>query len=378
MYEIRKIVMLVETSTFYGRSLIRGIIKYANIASCWVLYNEPRGLLEKLPRLDKWEIDGIIMRDTPENLKLLKLHIPTVVSIRYQDKVLGVPNIIGNSDAIGKMAAEYFYNKGFRSFAFCGFDNFPWSKEREEAFRNSVCSKGSIYIYRRPQYSDYERELNSIAQWLSTLPKPVGIMACNDIRGAHVTEACKLAQIEVPDEVAILGVNNDDLFCELASPPLSSIALNIHRAGQQAAMCLEEMMAGKKITEKRIMVEPEYVVTRKSTDILAIKDPNVTAALQFIKLNCKKFIQVDEVVEAVGINRRSLERYFKQYLNHTIHEEITRVRIEAISKMITETSLSIGEIATHMGFNNINHISRYFKASKGVTPHEFRTIHNKG
>jgi len=343
-----------------------------------MFYNEPRGLFEKLPKLDKWELDGIIMRDTPENLKLLKLHIPTVVSIRYQDKVLGVPNIIGNSDAIGNMAAEYFYNNGFRVFAFCGFDNFPWSREREEAFRNIACSKGKIYIYKQSFSSDYERELNEIAYWLSTLPKPVGVMACNDVRAVHVTGACKLAQIQVPDEVAIMGVNNDHLICELASPPLSSIALNTQRAGQLAAMCLEEMMAGKKIAEKRIMVEPEYVVTRKSTDILAIKDPNVTAALRFIKLNCKKFIQVAEVVEAVGINRRSLERYFKQYLNHTIHEEITRVRIEAISKMITETSLSIGEIAAHMGFHNINHISRYFKAIKGVTPHEFRTIHNKG
>ena len=370
--------MLVETSTSYGRSLVRGIIKYANIAGNWVFYNEPRGLLEKLPRLDKWEIDGIIMRDTPENLKLLKLHVPTVVSIRYQYKVLGVPNIIGNSDAIGGMAAEYLYNKGFRVFAFCGFDNFPWSREREEAFRNIACSKGRIYIYRQPSSSDYERELNEIAHWLSTLPKPVGVMACNDVRAAHVTGACKLAQIQVPDEVAIMGVNNDDLICELMSPPLSSISLNMNRAGQQAAMCLEEMMAGKKITERHIIVEPECVVTRKSTDILAIKNPNITTALRFIKANCKNFIQVDEVVEAVGVNRRSLERYFKQYLNHTIHEEIKRVRIEAILKMITETSLSIGEIAAHMGFHNINHISRYFKASKGVTPHEFRTIHNKG
>jgi len=276
MSEIKEIALLIETSTSYGRSLIRGIIKYANIAGNWMFYNEPRGLFEKLPHLNKWELDGIIMRDTPENLKLLKLHIPTVISIRYQEKVLGVPNIIGNSDAIGNMAAEYFYNKGFRVFAFCGFDNFPWSREREEAFRNTVCSKGRIYIYRQSFSSDYERELNKIAHWLSTLPKPVGVMTCNDVRGAHVTIACKLARIQVPDEVAILGVNNDDLICQLMSPPLSSIALNTQRAGQQAAMRLEEMVAGKEIAEQHIIVEPEYVVTRRSTDVLAIKDPNIT------------------------------------------------------------------------------------------------------
>ena len=125
-------------------------------------------------------------------------------------------------------------------------------------------------------------------------------MACNDVRGAHVTEACKLAQIRVPDEVAILGVNNDDLICELASPPLSSISLNNHKAGQQAAICLGEMMAGKKITERRILVEPEYVVTRGSTDILAINNPNVITALRFIKANCQKFIPVNAVAVAVG------------------------------------------------------------------------------
>ena len=154
MSEIKRIALLIETSTSYGRSLIRGIIKHANIVSNWMFYNEPRGLFEKLPHLDKWKLDGIIMRDTPENLNLLKLHVPTVVSIRYQEKVLGVPNIIGNSDAIGNMAAEHFYKKGIRFFAFCGFDNFPWSREREQAFRTNVCSKGEIYIYRQSFFSN--------------------------------------------------------------------------------------------------------------------------------------------------------------------------------------------------------------------------------
>jgi LacI family transcriptional regulator len=137
-------------------------------------------------------------------------------------------------------------------------------------------------------------------------------------------------------------------------------------------MCLEEIMAGKKTAEQHIIVEPEYIMTRRSTDILAIKDPNIITAIQFIKANCKKFIQVDEVAEAVGINRRSLERYFKKYLNRTIHQEIKRTRVEMISELITETDLSIGEIAAHMGFSNINHISRYFKESKGINPRELR------
>ncbi|MEN6306435.1 MAG: XylR family transcriptional regulator [Anaerohalosphaeraceae bacterium] len=376
MSKMKKIALLIETSTTYGRELIRGIIQYANISCPWIFYKDPSGLSEKLPSIDKWGLDGIIMRDTPQNLKLLELHIPTIVSIRYQEKIAGIPNIIGNSDLIGKMAAEYFYNKGFTVFAFCGMNNFPWSKEREETFRNAVCSKGTIYIYdQQIKVLDYEKELAAIAQWLSTLPKPVAVMACNDVRGAHIIEACKLAQIQVPDEVAVLGVNNDDMICELTSPPLSSIALDIHKAGQQAAMCLERMMSGKKITEQNIMVEPKHVMTRRSTDILAINNPEIAAAIKYIQHNSKKYIQVNDVTAAVGTNRRSLERSFKQHLKRSIHEEITRMRIDTISRMLTETNLSIAEIAMSMGFSDINHISRYFKASKKISPFKFRKNH---
>lgn len=374
--DIKKVALLIETSTSYGRSLIRGIIQYANIANHWIFYSEPRGLFEKIPRLDRWELDGIIMRDTPENLKLMELNIPTIISLRYQDKISSVPNIIGNSKTIGKMAAKYFHEKGFKNFAFCGFDHFPWSSEREESFVNTIRPKDNVFVYKqRAKKFDYERELNSIAQWLLSLPKPIAIMTCNDVRGTHVLEACKIAQIRVPLEVAVLGVNNDDMICNAMSPPLSSIALNTHKAGQQAAICLEKMMNNNKIIDQNIVVEPEYVVTRRSTDILAIDNLEVATAIEFIKLNSRKFLQVNDVVAATGTNRRSLERHFRQLLNRTIHEEITRTRIDAISKMLIDTDLSILEIATRMEFNNVNHISRYFKAAKGLTPSEFRKTH---
>jgi len=379
MPETKKVALLIETSTSYGRTLIRGIVQYANIAASWIFYNEPRGLMEKLPQLSKWNLDGIIMRDTPENMPLLKLNIPSVVSIRYEKMVQGVPNIISDSNAIGILAAGYLRDKGFSRFAFCGFDDMPWSGEREKAFLDAISGAENISVYRRKQPSpDYNQELNDIAHWLKTLPKPTAVMACNDVRGANVVEACKLAQIKVPQEISILGVNNDDMICEMTSPPLSSVSLDILTAGYEAAKTLDRMMKGKSTCPENIIIKPKTIITRASTDILAIDDPDIAAALHYISQNSKKHIQVGDIAANIGVNRRSLERRFRDVLGKSVYDEIKRVRIDVISKMLIETDLSIAEIAYNMGFEDSNHISRYFAARKGISPLKFRKVHQTG
>ncbi len=379
MPDSKKVALLIETSTSYGRTLIRGIVQYANVAASWIFYNEPRGLLEKLPQLSKWKLDGIIMRDTPENMPLLKLNIPAVVSIRYEKSVEGVPNIISDSSAIGIVAAQYLRDKGFNRFAFCGFDDMPWSKEREHAFVAALKGTENISVYRpRQPKPDYNQELNDMAQWLKSLQKPNAVMACNDVRGANVIEACKLAQIKIPQEISILGVNNDDMICEMTSPPLSSVSLDIITAGYEAAKTLDRMMKGKSVHPGNIVIKPKMVITRASTDILAIDDPDISAALHYISQNSKKHIQVSDVAANVGINRRSLERRFRQTIGKSVYDEIKRVRIDVISKMLIETDLPVSEIAYNMGFEDANHISRYFTATKGVSPLKYRktyTIH---
>ena len=373
MNRTKRIALLIETSTSYGRTLIRGILQYANVASSWIFYNEPRGFGDAVPVLSKQNIDGIIMRDTPENMPLLDMKIPTVVSIRYEKSIPGVPNIISDSNEIGIMAAKYLQEKGFTTFAFCGFDNMPWSKEREQAFIAAIPKNSNTYIYRKKQEKpNYDKQLQDIANWLTELPKPVGLMACNDVRGANIIEACKLAGVKVPQEVSILGVNNDDMICEMASPPLSSISLNIAKAGYEAAKTLDRLLKGKLDNPQNIIIKPETVVNRTSTDIFAINDPFVADALHYISRNSKLNIQVDDVANAVGINRRSLERKFRQVLKKTVYDEIKRVRISVMSKMLTETDISIAEIAYNMDFNDANHIARYFKAVTGISPAQYR------
>jgi len=262
MHQTKRIALLIETSTSYGRTLIRGILQYANVASSWIFYNEPRGFGDAVPKLTKDNLDGIIMRDTPENMPLLALKIPTVVSIRYEERIPEVPNIISDSKEIGIMAAKYLQDKGFEHFAFCGFDDMPWSREREQAFVDATGCTSKTFIHRKKQQKqDYDKQLQDLADWLLHLPKPIGLMACNDVRGANIIEACKLAEVKVPQEVSIVGVNNDDMICQMTSPPLSSISLNIAKAGYEAADVLFQALnragkGGEKL--KKVLIEGSF------------------------------------------------------------------------------------------------------------------------
>jgi len=372
----KKVALFIETSTSYGRSLIRGIVQYANIATKWFFYNEPRGLQDTIPDLVNWKLDGIIMRDTDNNMALLKLNIPTIVSVRYRDKIDGLTSIIGNSLAIGKTAADYFKNKGFKYFAYCGFHAMPWSREREEAFFNALSPGENSYLYHNPGTNiDYDQDVRHIASWLKKLPIPSALLACNDVRAAHVLEACKIADIRVPQQIAVLGVNNDDMICNLTSPPLSSISLNTVKAGYEAAKTLDTLMSSPSHNDnKDIVVEPQGVLSRQSTDVFAINDPDMAQALYYITNRARHPIQVNDVVSYVGSNRRTLERKFQRTINKSIYEAIKHTRINLMSNMLLETDLSITAIAHNMGFQNHHHISRYFKSARGISPLKFRNL----
>jgi len=372
MVKAKRIALLIESSTSYGRSLIRGVLQYANVAASWFFYNEPRSFSDALPNFAKHSLDGIIMRDTPENMKLLELNVPTVVSIRYLESVEGVPIILGDSKRIGRMAARYFQERGFRNFAYCGFENMPWSLERERAFAEALPPDISFHVLHQSiNPANYEGKLQELSEWLKDLPKPAALMACNDVRGESILEACKLAEVKVPFEISILGVNNDDMICDMVSPQLSSIALNITKAGYQAAKTLDKMIKGESYDDL-ITIEPERVVARASSDIFAVNDPEVAKALYFIDQNSRKKIHIDDLAAHVGINRRALERKFKHALNSTIYSAIKRAKIDAIRKMLTDTDIQISEIAYAMGFDDANHISRYFKQEMNVSPMKYR------
>lgn len=376
---MKRIILLVETSRAFGRQLILGIAHYSKLNGPWSFYKEPIGLKSSIPHLTSWKPDGIIMRDSLITKELLKLRIPTILAIHDSKYPKNLPVIKTDSYSIAKIASEHLIEKGLKNFAFCGFDSYDWSKQRKIyfcRFNREVGYKTQVYCQpKRIKKNDWENEQHRVKDWVDALPKPIGIFACNDDRGQHILEVCKLLNLKVPEDVAVVGVDNDPMICDIGDPPLTSIALNVEMAGYQAAKLMNSMINNKKLTGNHILVTPSHLVQRQSSDILAVNDNEVVKAIQYIMKNAKSKILINDVVRATGVSRRTLERRFKNTFHRSIYNEIQHIRIELISKLLMETNLPISQITTLFDFTDTEHISRYFKRVKGIGLREFRKHH---
>ena len=380
---------MIESSRTYGRELVRGIMRYSRLHGPWVfpwvfyrqdLFYVARGSERaELEHLKKWGPEGIIARDSRDIVELAKWNIPLFVAVAMEPPSAQRNNIVTDNRAVGRMAAEHLLERGFRHFGYCGFDNMYWSCRRGDNFSTRIEEAGfRTSIYKQPKSHAnrlWFKEETVLADWLRGLPKPVGIMACNDDRGQHITEACANAKLDVPYEVAIIGVDNDDQVCDISNPPLSSVSLDVEKAGFQASELLDRMMAGEKMPPQTVIVHPNRVVTRQSTNIVAVEDKLVSQALHFIRQNAKHLIQVDDVIKDLSVSRRNLHDKFMKTLGRSVYDEIKRVRIDLISQMLIETDLSISDIAFSLGYDNTNHISRYFKQKMGMSPLEYSKLH---
>lgn len=337
------------------------------------------GLKSSIPHLTSWKPDGIIMRDSLIRHELIDLQIPTILVQHDLTCPKHLPVIKTDSQAIAKMASEHFIEKGFKNLAFCGFDHYEWSNRRKTHFcRYNTRAGFKTFAYHSPadtRVYDWADEQQHISDWLKSIPKPVGILASNDDRGQHILEVCKRIGFKVPEEVAVLGVDNDPMICETGDPPLSSIALNVEYAGYEAAKMLDQMINKKRIHGHPILVSPTHVVQRQSTDILAVNDIDIAAALRFIRENARDKILVSDVVKATRVSKRTLELRFKKTIHRSITDEIRRVRVEWISKLLIETDLPVSQITAFFDFTDVEHISRYFKKEKGIGLREFRKLH---
>jgi LacI family transcriptional regulator len=371
--------LLVETSREFGRQLIIGIARYSRFHGPWSFYKEPIDLKSSIPRLTSWKPDGIIMRDSLIKNELIKLRIPTILVQHDSSYSKDLPVVTTDSFSIAKMASEHFIERGLKNFAFCGFDNYEWSNYRKHFFcKHNTKSGFKTYVYSSPKnirMHDWEKEQSHVSDWLKTVPKPVGLLACNDDRGQHILEVCKRLSLKVPEDVAVIGVDNDPMICDIGDPPLTSIALNVESAGYEAAKLLDQMIDNQEIKAQPINVSPTHIVHRQSTDLLAVSDPEVVVAIRFIKENAKNKILVDDVVKITRIGRRSLEQRFRKTIHRSIYDEIRKVRVEMISKLLIETDLPISHISSLFNFTDVEHISRYFKKEKGIGLREFRKLH---
>lgn len=372
------VLIIVDTSRASGRKFLIGVEKYVAAFADWQVFIRPPDYVIS-EGAKSWyrmkEIDGILIRDAHEKLNLLQIDKPKVINDTQREFIPGTSTVITDSEKIGTMAAEYFLRLGFKHFAYCGFAELQWSQKRYSSYVATLNKKGINKIYEYNNYPHANNKKNTehwkISKWLKKLPHPLCVFACNDDRAVSILEACKVVELNVPEQVAVLGVDNDELICNLSKPPLSSIELTFEKAGFSAAQHLNDLMQ-KKVEHKNIYVPPFEIVQRSSTDIFAIEDKNVIAALIFIRKHFYKPIQVLDVVNATCLSRRELEKRFKAALNKTIKDEIERLRIQLIQKKLLNSTKSISQIASELEFTDIEHFSRYFKNLIGQSPREFR------
>lgn len=375
-----RIGLVFGYSLSYYRDIVRGIRAFAEARPRWAftpIAPDPVAV-EAIRPLDH---DGLIAHVFTHELAeaLARLRKP-IVNVSGVLPDLAVPRVMADHEQVGRLAAEHFLDRGLRHFGFFGYNAHAFSIGRELGYRRAAERAGcrvSSYLSDDPLHPEPTglwRWDDGLRRWLLGLPRPVGVLASHDIQGVQLSEACRRAGLRVPDEVALLGVDDDDLFCEVARPSLSSVALPGERIGYEAARMLEGLLSGRvRRTARRTLLLPSPgVVTRQSSDVLAIGDQDVAAAVRFIRAHALGPIGVADVLRAVAGSRRSLERRFRGALGRGVGEEIRRVRLEKARDLLSGTEMPIASVATNSGFSETKHLSTVFRRETGMTPTEFR------
>lgn len=380
--EIPQVLLLVETSRAYGRAIMEGIGQYVRERGPWSVYFEERGLDDPPPGwLKGWRGHGIIARTRNRNVaaQLRATRLP-VVELHGAPQV-AQPHVYPDEQAIGRMAAEHLLDRGLRRLAFFAADETWWIKLRREGFARALADHGMTCdscpgpLDRSPHESRWQRqEEERIASWVQSLEKPIGVFCATDRYALRLLNVCRGLNVAVPEEVAVLGIDNDPVICGLSFPPLSSIEQNPHRIGYEAAGLLARMIAGERPVQKMIVVPPSHVVVRQSTGGLAIDDSDVAQAVRFIREHACRGISVEQVAHAVSLSRRALERRFRVCLQRSPKREIARVQMERAKLLLHEPRIAVAAVAREAGFASMSHFIKAFHRETGLTPRQFRGV----
>ena len=375
------VAVCVDTSRSYGRGLLRGIADYVETFGRWSLYIDPQSAGRYAKGwLENWRGDGILAFIETAALadRFLRSGIPTVELFGHRLD-LRLPQVGNDDDAIGRLAAGHLLERRFRRFAYSGYPGEGWSDRRCRGFAGAVGRKGfpcdRLDCERRPPTpAAWERAQQALTAWLRGLARPLGLMACSDRHAQRVLDACRRAGLAVPEEVAVIGVDNDEETCRLSDPPLSSVIDDPRRVGFEAARLLDRLMAGKARPGggKPVLVPPLGVATRRSTDVTAVEDRLVADAMRAIRQGACEGLKVTGLARACYVSRSVLYRRFEAALDRTPHEEILRVRLDRVKGLLAQTELTLEAIAALAGFDHSEYLSVAFKRETGVTPGKFR------
>jgi LacI family transcriptional regulator len=366
----------------YSRGVLRGIADYAKIHGGWD-FNfssilEP-GFTESFARD---QVRGVIiqLRHRQEADELIKAGVAAVNISNVMSPPVSLPAVFPDDAATGKLAASYFLERGFRNFAFFGLRGARYAQQRAEGFQGALRTAGfdCAIVHRKeenggdpdPLSQDADRQARIEA--LATLPRPLAIFCGNDSCAKEAVRLATMLGLQVPDQIAVLGVDNDEINCELSGVQLSSIRLNTEQIGYEAAVLLSKLISGQPAPPEPILVPPIEVITRRSSDVLALADAEVAAAVRFIRDRGGREINVEDLLSRTQLSRRSLEMRFRKALGRSPYQEIRRVQLERAKLLLSRTDRPVREIADACGFKEARQLSMAFHDQIGLTPRQYR------
>ncbi len=373
------VALLAEVSSPHARGLIRGISRFAQTRGPWRLH-----LLELLRpadirrSLDAWRCDGLIARVKTQAIAdaIAKYSIPTV-NVSGAATIGRWPRVDTDDLAVCWLSVAHLLERGYRTFGFCGMPHYEWSRRREALFAAELRRRGhaceAIELASLTLETTVRRpDQRKLVDWIRSLPRPAGIMACSDYCGRVVLEACDEAGVAVPDDVGVIGVDNNELLCELCWPPLSSIAANTERIGFVAAEILAQLLRGSPPSASESLIKPTRLVGRRSTDATSVGEPVVAEAIRFLRAYACGDIGVLDIAQHVNVSRRYLEQQFQKALGRSIFSEIQRVRLETAQRLLGETKWKLEAIAERTGFKHAARMSAVFQQKLHVRPGQYR------
>ncbi len=384
-----QVALLLPTSVKTCRELLRGVLQFVHLHGPWAVHIiEGRDGEQKLLHPAAWGCTGMIvdLSERHSAAHMLDASVPTIITnppddvLEKKNPLSRLSRIVCDNQLIGKRAAEYFLEMKFINFAFVGqVKDASWSEERRIAFCNCLAERGfPCVLYprlSRVARKDFSIEQGILCAWLKSLPKPVSILVANDVRARQVLDSCMKAGVAVPQEAAVLGVDNDEMLCETTHPQLSSIQMSSERAGFEAARILDGMMRGNRRgrdSQKIITYGFSHLVTRHSTETVQIPDHLVALASEFIRINAGIKVTVDDILHHLHISRRSLETRFKSVMGRTVYAEIMRVRLDRVQTLLRETTMTVETIADTCGFASASHLGTVFRHHFDMTLNAYR------
>lgn len=374
-----RILLLIDYSSDFDRRLLTGLVEYSKEHGPWLFYRMPShysqlyGEEGVIRWAKEWKADAIIGKwnfETADRLK--ELGIPVVLQ-NYHHRSTTFSNLTGDYKGTGKMAAQFFLRRMYRNFAYFGVKDVVWSDERLQGFREELeIARGGVELFDFQCNGEGIGLRDEVSAWLQSLPKPVALFCCDDAHALFLAEICKICNLAIPDEIALLGVDNDELMCNISDPPISSIVLEVEKGGYAIGNLIHRQLTHEQEGAFNIVINPKHIVLRQSTERHNIRDPYVMKVVKYIDQHYHEELSIERLLAEIPLSRRNFEVKFKNELHTTIYQYILNCRCDHMAELLQTTDLSLIDIVSRVGFKDYNNVSRIFKKYKGCSPIEYR------